>query len=300
MRPNIPPDQFADWLKKLPPEERERGNAIEEQRARQEYEKFQKSFNEGMCCYCGNSLKVFSATKPCLHWLLRPNGLKKKMMPSFFERFNYFRLSCYIRWVASLGGIAKNINDIRQEHPGENIIDFTAKHKHIAWSIHCSKSDFEGHAGSKYGKMPHYHMQIMLSGRPFIDYGDFHIEFHESDLYDFELIFNNPDIVRHSYGYGVGMNGFFEHEETMRYMAENSIPTENEEEAAFNIETIVSAQDGKTISGDIVYEAIQEAKATGRTIASVLKEKLPDENFTTVVSPGPGVPQAMQRTKTKR
>jgi len=300
MRPNIPPAQFVEWLRQLPLEERIKGNDIESARAKESYDNFVDLFGKGMCSLCGKSLKTFSLKAPCLHWFLRPKGLKKKMMAALFKEFSYFRISSYVRWVASIEGYAKNINDIKDEHEGDNVIDFTARYKHLTWSFYCSKSDFQGHPTTSAGKNPHYHMQIQLGGESFIRYSEFHVEFHSSDLYDMELFNNYPDIVKHTYGYGEGMNIFFEDDEIVEKVALDSVPTENVDEATFNIQSILIAEDGKTISGEKVHEAIVEAKSTGKTVASVLREKITDANIMTIVSPGPGVPQAMQRTKTKR
>jgi hypothetical protein len=300
MRPNIPPDQFAGWLKQLSAETIQAGNEQERKQTEQSYKKFVSYFKIGKCSICSKPLKTFSANSPCLHWLLRPKCFKKKQFPSLYKKFTYFRISAYVRWVASIDNPIRNINDIEDEHPDGKLIDFTAKYKYITWSFSCGKSDFEGHNNSAYGNLPHYHMQMKLNGNSFIDYGDFHIPFHEDDLYDIELFTHHSDTVRHGLGHGVGMNEMLKHEEMLEYIVENSEPTENEEEAAFDMDTLISADEGTTISGELLAECIAEAKEKGQSIASVVRKKIKNASITTIVSAGKGVPEAMPRKSKKK
>jgi hypothetical protein len=196
----------------------------------------------------------------------------------------------------------QNINDIIEEHPGNKFIDFTAKYKHITWSFSCGRSDYEGHKTKTYGNFPHYHMQMKMNGNQFISYNDFHIPFHDDDLYDIELFTNHKDLVRYSYGPGLGMEELMGSENGLEYIVNNTTPTKNIDNAAFHLNTIVMAKEGETISGDVIAEAIKEAKVKGKTITSVLREKLQgtNANITTVISPGDGVPEAQQRTGRKK
>ncbi|TAL72894.1 MAG: hypothetical protein EPN88_04635 [Bacteroidetes bacterium] len=296
MRPDIPPDKFAEWLKSLPPEKIREGNKQELKQAEEDWNKFRSFFKRGDCSICGKPLKSFSDKSPCLHWLLRPKGFKKKHFPLLCEKFTYFRIAAYVRWVASIDDLLKNINDIKQEHPGENLIDFTARYKHLTWSFSCCKADLEGHPNSHEGNFPHYHIRMNLDGKPFITYSNFHIPFHKDDLYDIELITKHPDLVKHGFSRGAGMESLLGTDEGLEAVIEHSIPTDNYEEAAFNVQTIVMAPEGETISGALIAEVQAEAKATGKTIASVLRDKLPNANIISTISPGPGVPEAKQRT----
>jgi hypothetical protein len=302
MRPDATPDKFVEWLKQQPPEFLREGNEIERLQTEKDYKKFVSMFKAGQCSICGKPLKTFSAKTPCLHWLLRPKNFKKKHFPSLYKEYNYFRISAYVRWVASLETPLQNINDIREEHPGGKLIDFTARHKHITWSFSCGASDFGGHKTTKSGNFPHYHMQIKLNGNFFISYGDFHIPFHDDDLFDFELYEKHKDFAVHSYGPGAGMQELMGSEEGLEHIIDHSIPTANREEAAYGISTLVMGKEGEGISGDLINDAIKEAKETGKTIASVIREKLKDStaNITTIVSPGDGVPETQQRSGRKK
>ena len=196
----------------------------------------------------------------------------------------------------------KNINDILEEHPGGKLIDFTAKYKHITWSFSCGSSDFEGHKTKSYGNFPHYHMQMKLNGQQFICYNNFHIPFHDDDLYDIELFAKHKVFVKHGYGRGSGMQELMGSEKGLEFIINHSDPTGDFDNAAFNLNTIVMAKEGETISGELLAEAFDEAKAKGKTITSVLRDKLQDSNasITTIVSPGDGVPETQQRTGRKK
>jgi len=284
----------------LPAETIQAGNEQEHKQTEESYKKFIHFFENGECSICSKPLKTFSASSPCLHWLLRPKNFKKKHFPSLFKKYPYFRISAYVRWVTSIAGPLKNINDIENEHPDGKLIDFTAKYKHITWSFSCGKSDYEGHKNSAHGKSPHYHIQMRLNGRPFIDYTDFHIPFHDDDLYDIELFTHHSDIVRHGLGHGARMNEVLKHEELLEYIVENSEPTENEQEAAFRMDTFITADEGATISVELLSECFEEAKEKGQSIASVARKKIKNTNITTMVSAGKGVPEAMPRKCIKR
>lgn len=302
MRPDIPPEKFVKWLKQLPEEVVRHGNAQEHKQAEEDYKKFVECFNKGECSLCGKPLKTFSANSPCLHWLLRPKKFKKKHFSVLYHNFTYFRIAAYVRWAASIDSPMKNINDIMEEHPGGKLIDFTAKHRHLTWSFSCGETDYKGHNGKAHGNTPHYHMQMNLDGKQFINYNDFHIPFHDDDLYHIELFTNHSDKVKHSFGHGSGMQDIMGSKEGLEFIIDHSDPTDDQENAAFNINTLIMAPEGETISGDLLADAINEAKTNGKTIASVLRNKLEGTNasITSIVSPGDGVPESKQRPGRKK
>lgn len=300
MRPKISPDKFAEWLKNLSKEEIRKGNEQQLKQAEEDWKKFVAFFNKGICSICGKPLKTFSESTPCLHWLLRLNKFKKKHFPLLYERFTYMRIAAYVRWVASIEYPLKNINDIKEEHPGDKLIDFTARYKHITWSFSCGRSDYEGHPSSNEGNFPHYHFRMNLDGNVFIRYSDFHIPLHDDDLYDLALIDKHGDIVKQGFGRGAGMETLLGSKEGLEMIIDSSRLVEDEKDAAFHLQTIVMAPQGKTISGDIIAEVHAEAKASGKTWASIIRDKLPDASIVTTVSPGDGVPEAKQRSGRKK
>lgn len=302
MLPPIKPDKFADLLRSLPEEDRQRRTMMQFNEAEDEYRIFKEYFSKEWCSLCDKSVKTFSSNSPCMHWLLRPKGFKKKHFKLLYDSFNFFRISAYVRWVASIDSPFRNINDISEEHPGNKLIDFTAKYKHITWSFSCGQSDFQGHKGKRAGSNPHYHMQMTLSGKGFISYNDFHIPLHEEDLYTFDLILNNSDIIQHGFGAGSGMQALFENEEILEAVVDDSEVTEKETESAFNMSTLILADEGHKISGDLIANAYEESKRTSKTMASILKNTSKDEkvNIRTIVTPGDGVPEPQQRKGRKK
>lgn len=300
MRPNILPDKMAEWFRNLSNEQIREVTEQARKQVDEDWNHFVTFFNKGICGLCEKPLKSFSENSPCLHWLLRPKKFKKKHFPLLCRQFSYFRISAYVRWVASIENPVTNINDIKKEHPGDKLIDFTAKYKHIMWSFSCSKSDLEGHVKTKEGNLPHYHFRMNLDDNAFIRYSDFHIPFHDDDLYELELIKKHGDVYNHSDGRSIGLEIFLGTEEGKKLVIEKSTPTDTYEDAAFRLQTLVMALDGETISEKMIVEAQSEARSSGKTIASVLREKVPNANIMTVVSAGTGVPEAHQRSGRKR
>jgi hypothetical protein len=68
-----------------------------------------------------------------------------------------------------------------------------------------------------------------------------------------------------------------------------------EEETPIKIDSLLIADEGTTISGKDLYDAIQRAKAKGVTIASELRN-IPNAKLRTIVTPGPGVVEQAPRT----
>ena len=73
----------------------------------------------------------------------------------------------------------------------------------------------------------------------------------------------------------------------------------DEDDASLKLDTIAMAEDGATISGDDLYEIIQEAKAKGVTVASLM-HKLKNAKTRVLVTPGPGVVEQALRTGRKK
>jgi hypoxanthine-guanine phosphoribosyltransferase len=59
------------------------------------------------------------------------------------------------------------------------------------------------------------------------------------------------------------------------------------------------AEEGKTISGEDLYQIIKEAKAKGVKVASLI-HKLPNSRTQVVITPGPGVVEQAPRARRKK
>lgn len=174
----------------------------------------------------------------------------------------------------------------------------TIKYKNLEWAFSCTEPDYGGHAASQYAKHPHYHFQMRIDQRPFIDYSDFHLPFSEMDIINIEAIRALPDKVKQRFSFGEGMNDVLS-DKTVEHIVNTAVPGGETGEAPFKIDTIVMAEEGETISGDVLYEIIQEAKAKGVTVASLM-HKLPNVRTRVIVTPGPGVVEQAPRSGRKK
>ncbi|MDI3477954.1 MAG: hypothetical protein PWQ59_1479 [Thermoanaerobacterium sp.] len=283
---------IGQWFKNLSEEEIRKVNEIERKKAEEDYKKFKEAFSRGMCSLCGSPLSTISREKPCLHWLLRQCKFKKKDFKLLYPTISYFQMNAYLRWVANQDVYMKNINDLTDEKNPSKIIETTIKYKHIEWSFSCSQSDFEGHKGSK-ADFPHYHFQMRIDGRPFIDYTDYHIPFLESDIFNFVLIKNHGAIESYGLG-GVGMQSgiSLEPEDIINY----SHACDDEEKAVYHILTMAEFENG--ISGEELNEVFEISKRTGKTITRILHER--GTKMTSIITPHKSVPEIAKRTERKK
>lgn len=193
------------FFEKLPTEEIERMNQEHMDSSDIEYREFKNQLEEGVCYLCGEKIKNFIEDKPCMHWLLRPAGFDKKHFHIVYERFNFFRLESFLRWIANSDILAGNINDLREGKNPKKLFEHTIKYKDFEWSFSCSGGDLTGHKLSFSGKFPHYHFQMRIKGRPFINYAEFHIPFTEEDLFQLPILFGMVDKARYEHTHGAGM-----------------------------------------------------------------------------------------------
>jgi hypothetical protein len=152
--------ELAKILKNLPEDKKKLLNEAQLKEATDEYNEFINAFNQDRCYICRKSLATFSVKNPCLHWLLKPKGFKKKNFIEIANQFGYFQIVSYLRWVSNKESFAKNINDITDELFRSKLIELTIKYKNLEWSFSCSLSDYLGHQDSKHTNYPHYHFQM--------------------------------------------------------------------------------------------------------------------------------------------
>lgn len=289
---------YARFLGSLSKEERARGNEINFRNAEAEYQKFLERFNRGYCYLCEKPLLTFGKNTPCPHWLLKPKGFDKKNFPAIAQHYGYFQIQSFLRWVANQSGFARNINDLIEEGTGTKLFEVTIKYKHLEWAFSCAESDYQGHATSQHGKKPHYHFQMRIDKRPFINYTDFHLPFSEMDVINIEAMRAAPHLIKQRFSFGEGMNDVLT-DETIEHIVNSTVPGETTDEAPFKIDTFAMAEEGKKISGNNLYEIIQEAKTKGVTVASLM-HKLPNAQSRIIVTPGPGVVEQAPRSGRKR
>lgn len=284
---------FAHFMSKLTQEEIAHGNEVNFANVQDEFRRFVEDFDAGTCYLCERPLASFSKKLPCPHWLLKPKGFKKNDLPALAERYGFFQIQSFLRWVANHEVYARNINNLEAEGSGKKLFEVTIKWRNIEWSFSCAESDYQGHATSQHSKHQHYHFQMRLDGRPFINYSDFHLPFSERDVIDIEAMRARPEHMKQRFVFGEGMNEVL-CDETVDQLVRETVPTLDESDGTFNLSSIAMAEPGQTINGDDVYALIQEAKANGVSVASLI-HKLPNARMTVVVSPGPGVVEQAPR-----
>lgn len=291
-------DLLVQRLEHMSPEERERISLENVRNTSAEHAEFSAAFARGHCYICDHPLSSFSKTRPCLHWYLKPKGFKKNDIPAIAERFSLFQTQTYLRWVANTVAFAKHINDLAEEGSGTKMIELTIRFRNLEWSFSCAETDYQGHQTSQHAKHPHYHLQMRLDQRPFANFSDFHLPLHEGDILSIESKRRLPAIVQHKFPHGEGMADVL-NDDTVETLVLHGASAQNEEDASLKLDTIAVAEDGATISGDDLYEIIQEAKAKGVTVASLM-HKLKNAKTQVFVTPGPGVVEQAPRTGRKK
>jgi len=192
---------FKEQMKGLSQEE-SRAH-FEEQREQydEQYADFIEHYHKDECYLCGKPLAEISKANPCLHWLLRRCKFKKKDLSKFFERFDFYSVAAYLRWVANAEVGSRDINNLKDEDRELKTFETSIKWKNIEWTLDCSKNDLAGHEGSK-ANFPHWHFQMQVDRNQFINFHDFHIPFSKDDQLKIVLE-NDPDSgFIHSFGPG--------------------------------------------------------------------------------------------------
>jgi hypothetical protein len=287
------------FIESIPKEEIEKQNRLQIGNTEKVYKEFITALDRNKCFLCGLNMDKFVENEPCFHWFTYPPGIKKKFFRDYFKNpISYFRLECYLRWLANTESPIRNINDLKDETSTNSYLETTIKYKNIEWAFSVGFTDKEGHDNSQFGDDPHYHIQMKVDDRIFIKFKDFHIKFSDDDLFYMELMRQAGDkiVTTRSHGHGIGMIG---NQDDLKFIDEHMTLTENEENGTFSRQTSIEAPEGQTIPGELIYEAIMESKITKKPVGYILRNKLKDAKIITVISPGQGVPQMSRRSRKK-
>jgi hypothetical protein len=282
---------FAEFLKTLTPEQVKESNEKQRQNAENEAAEFRDAFAAGKCSVCGQALASYEKDKPCLHWLLRPEGFEKNDLPRIAKIWGMGQMQLFLRRVANEEGFAKNINDLAVEGHGK-LVELTIKAKDKEWSFSCGQSDYAGHeSNSEDSRRPHYHFQMRVNQRPFINYNDYHLPLSTFDMGVIEA--KRAGAATPRYAGGEGLSEVFT-EENMERLATSGTPAQNEGDGLAKLDQIVFATNSAGMRGEDIMAAIQKAKAAGKPMTEFLRE-IPEAKVTTIVSPGSGtVEQALR------
>ncbi|MYM37564.1 hypothetical protein GTP38_24875 [Duganella sp. FT94W] len=291
----ITSEQIGKWLDSMSDEEAELGQRIQQEETAQEYAAFKAAYHQGVCYLCDEPFERMRSDRPCTHWLLRRAKFKKNDFAKIWDVYDYHSTAAFLRWCANEEHPLRNINDLASEKGNRKVISYTVKWKDIEWTFDCSSSDLAGH-GKGFSSFPHYHFQMRIDGRQFINFNDFHVPFSEKDL--FMIAANELPTVRADFGpAGAGMQDAVEAD--LDFVIDETEPTEDPNAATYDLSTIIVADD-KPLSGHEFLKIIQEAKKKNRTVASVARERLKDKaSVTTIVSPAESIPAIAVRTENK-
>mgnify|MGYP000989022995 CR=1 FL=1 len=288
------------FLDSLPPELIEEKNKLQAEENERIYNDFAAKLKVGECFLCNGKMDEFDISKPCFHWFTNPKGIKKKHFENYLKKpIGFFALDSYFRWLANTEKPFGNINDLKDETSTSSYLETTYKYKNIEWAFSIGHTDKEGHINGKIGAEPHFHIQMKVDDRVFLNFNHFHIPFSDGDLFSIELIEKGGDKVKvaHSYGYGMGV---LEDEGNLKIIDESLTTTNDIENAPFTKDTIFIASEGEKISGEILRQAIKENKITKEPIGRIMQKLLSkNTKVISIISPGKGVPKMTKRSGKK-
>lgn len=290
-------DRYKDIFKNIPAEEVEEMNRSNDEEHQKQATAFKAGYKKEICYLCNKPFKTLSKNEPCLHWLLRQCKFKKKDFPQIYKKYGYGNIAAFIRWCANQERLLSNINDLEEEKLDKKVLSYTVKWKNIEWTFDCSKNDFSGHKGTA-SDYPHYHFQMRIDGRPFINFSDFHAPFNEYDIFVLKNSMAQADWFRQDFGsIGSGMQDAISVESSL---ALEHMSSAEEDDATYHLSTTIEAID-KPISGELLDEIRIESEKTGKSFTQVAKERLKGIALVnTVISPADSIPDIAVRTERKR
>jgi len=283
-------ERYANYLRLLPQSVIEANDRRARPQAQEVADAFASSFASGTCPICVDALTSYATDAPCLHWLLKPEGFEKDDFLRIAERYSLAQIELFIRRVANQEAFAKNINDMADEGTGK-LVELTAKYKNIEWAVSCAKSDYDGHGNTEESQRPHYHFQMRIDGKRFIDYSDYHLQLHHSDILTMEALRLAPGKIIRNLAGGEGMDKVFKKD-----VVENMLAQGNGGDMLGA--TVIIERKG--MDAGALLNQIRAAKADGRPVMDVVRG-VEDAKVLTLVEPGPGVVrQAVRQGRGRR
>lgn len=289
--------KYRQIFESMSPKEIEEMNQKNNEEHQKQAAAFKEGYEKRICYLCGKPFKTISKKNPCLHWLLRQCKFKKKDFPKIYEKYGYFNLAAFIRWCANQERLLSSINDLAEEKSDRKVLSYTVKWKNIEWTFDCAKNDFIGHEGTA-TDFPHYHFQMRIGGKQFINFNDFHVPFTNEDIFVLKNTLEQGDWFTQNFGtIGSGMQDAI----TINpELALEHMSSADEDDATYHLSTMIKAID-KPIPGELIDEIRQESLDTGKPMTLIAKEKLKGIAVVkTSISPADSIPDIASRTEHKR
>lgn len=283
------------FIASIPKDEFARKNKEQHEAGLKRHRAFLEALQQGKCATCGTRMDEFNPAKPCVHWLTVPKGIKKKHIEQYLgKQLNFFGVQTYMRWLANTEKPLGNINDLKDEMKPTSFMEVTIKYSNVEWAFSIGETDLDGHGNSKVGREPHYHLQIKKDDRIVLRFNDCHIPFSDEDLMMIEIMKQMGDDLSYQYIKGDGMASL-ENDEMAKAVDNHSIVTDDFENATFHTQTLIEGgSDG--IPMEVINKALEEQKKTGEPLRKLLQRHLEDAKFTTIITPGDGVPEMTKRS----
>lgn len=289
-------------LDSIPKEELLEMSEKEMNDAKNEYQEFLTELKKGKCYLCGKSMNDLTIDSPCFHWFTYPNGIKKKYFTEYLKTpIGFFELNCYLRWLANSEQQMANINSLSSETSKNSAIECTYKFRNVEWAFSVGNTDKEGHKSGRVGNVPHYHIQMKVDGKQFINFNDFHIPFSDNDLFKFKLEEQTKGKVKLVYPFGAGTEILEDENLDANKFDENlNVTYDDQDKAPIRRQSIITSVDDNVISGDLIADAIEESKKTKEPVGRIVQRKLGEKvNVMTVISPSDVIPQMEKRSGKK-
>jgi ssDNA-binding Zn-finger/Zn-ribbon topoisomerase 1 len=294
---NVRNMDIREFFNSLTPEQIEEGNKKQLEENQRVYNEFKAAYKKGICSLCGKPMNSFEEDKPCFHWFLKPDGIKKKHFKKYLSTpIGFFRFDSYIRWIANIEEPFKNINDLQSEKNPAKVSEYTVKYNDIEWSINIGQKDRHGHLNSKNANFPHFHLQMKAGNNVFLRFNDFHIPLSDEDIFTFRAIEEASDKVvwRNTFGEGISI---LENEESIEQLDKLMKRTDDIKNATFNTSSMIELPEGVTISDEMLNKMIEESKESEIPLRHIVKKYYPESNIITEIRPGDGVPKISKRKK---
>ena len=136
---------------------------------------------------------------------------------------------------------------------------------------------------------------MKVDGNVVVSFNDLHIPFDDQDAFWFVVKEGKIDRLKSGFGRGrdTGMQGMFD-AIPAEELVDQMVASENEDDAAFDMSTLIMADEGTTISGDDIAAMMEERKRTGASFAK-LAQNIKNARVQTIIGPGKGVPEIAPR-----
>lgn len=291
-------EKYRQIFESMPSEEIEDMNRKNDEEHQKQANAFKAGYEKKICYLCNKPFKTISKDTPCLHWLLRQCKFKKKDFPKIYAKYGYGNIAAFVRWCANQEKLLSSINDLEEEKSDRKVISYTVKWKNIEWTFDCSQNDFSGHQGTSID-FPHYHFQMRIDGKQFINFNDYHVPFTDQDVFVIKNSLEQGAWFKQNFGaIGSGMQDAVSI--GLDDVLEHAINSDDEYEAIYHFSTMIDASENP-ISGEEIYEMQKEVERTGKSLALIAQQRLKGRaKVQTVISPADSIPDIASRTEHKR